>query len=200
MSETNNRRTRATRRKATRHMAMCAVLCALSVVVLAFGTLLEILDLTSAFLAATVILLILMSYGPRYAWLSYAVTGVVGLIFMPQSLAVWTYIGLAGYYPVIKRPLDRLPRAMAWLVKLALFAAVMALCLAVFHFLILGGEGSLLDSFLRLFDEESGKTAMAWAVLGLSLFTYVLFDLLLDRLTILYCLRWQKRVEKWMKP
>ena len=34
----------------------------------------------------------------------------------------------------------------------------------------------------------------------MSAFTYILFDLLIDRLLILYYLRWQKRVEKWMKP
>jgi hypothetical protein len=41
---------------------------------------------------------------------------------------------------------------------------------------------------------------VAWAVIVLSLFTYILFDLLIDRLLVLYYLRWQKRVERWMKP
>jgi hypothetical protein len=37
-------------------------------------------------------------------------------------------------------------------------------------------------------------------VVGLSVFTFILFDLLIDRILILYYLRWQKRVERWMKP
>jgi hypothetical protein len=41
---------------------------------------------------------------------------------------------------------------------------------------------------------------MAAAVIILSMFTYILFDLLIDRLLILYYIKWQKRVEKWMKP
>ncbi len=183
-----------------RRVAMCSVLCALSTVILGIGTLLDIIDLTSATLAAIVPLLINLSYGPRYALLSYAVTSTLGLLFMPQSFAVWSYIGLMGYYPVLKRVFDRLPRVLGWLIKTLLFSVVMGLCLVAFHFLVMGGEGTLADSFLRLFDEESGKAVMAWAILGLSFFTFVLFDILLDRLLILYRLRWKRRIDRWMKP
>ena len=197
----NGRKTRRSgTRGATHRMVTCAILCALSTVALAIGTILEIIDLTAAAMAAVIVLLIYLCYGARYALLSYAVTGALGVMLLPQSLAVWSYIGLMGYYPVIKSRLDRLPRILAWLVKLLLFCVVMSLCLVVFHFLVLGGEGSLTDSFLRLFDEEEGKTLMAWAVLGLSLFTYVIFDLMLDRLRIIYEIRFRRRVEKWMKP
>ncbi len=185
---------------ATRRMAMCAILCALSVVALGIGTLLEIMDLSAACAASVVVLLILLTYGPRYALLSYAVTGVLGIILMPQSLAVWTYVGLMGYYPIIRGRLERLPRVLAWVIKLLLFAAVMAACLLIVHFLLLGGEGSLMDSLCALTGEADSRALMVWAVLGLSLFTFVIFDILLGRLILLYRFRWQSRVEKWMKP
>ena len=197
----DGRKTRHTgTRGATRRMVTCAILCALSTVMLGIGTVLEIIDLTAAAMAAVVILLIYLCYGARYALLSYAVTGALGVVLLPQSLAVWSYVGLMGYYPVIKSRLDRFPRILGWVIKLLLFAVVMGLCLVVFHFLVFGGEGSLADSFLRLFDEEEGKTLMAWGVLGLSLFTYVIFDLMLDRLRVIYELRFRRRVEKWIKP
>ncbi len=169
-------------------------------VVLGIGTILEIIDLTSSALAAVIILLIYLCYGTRYALLTYAVTSVLGAILMPQSLAVWTYLGLMGYYPVTKHHMDRLPKLLAWIIKLLLFATVMAVCLLIFHFLIYGGEGSIADSFLKIFDEESGKTWMAWAILGLSLVTFVIFDLLLDRLIFLYHIHFKRQIEKWMKP
>ncbi len=179
---------------------MCAVLCALSVAILGIGALIEIMDLSAACLAAAVILLIFLTYGTRPALLSYAVTGVLSAVLMPQSLAVWTYIGLVGYYPVIQRRLVRLPRILSWAIKLLLFTVVMLGCLLIFHFLILGGEGSLPDSFKTFFGEGDSRAVMAWAVVGLSLFTFVIFDLLIERLVIIYRLRWQKQVEKWMKP
>ena len=54
----------------TRRLATCSVLCALAVVVMGLGALVEIMDLTAAALAALVILPILLTYGTRYALLS----------------------------------------------------------------------------------------------------------------------------------
>ena len=179
---------------------MCAVLCALAVVMLGLGAVIEVIDITAAAVAALVLLPILLCYGARYAWLSYAVTGVLGVLLMPQSLGAWMFAGLTGFYPIVKQKLDRLPRVLGWAVKLLLLAAVLFLYLGVFYFILLGGEGSLFDAFLKGFGEEDGTPLMAWAVIILSLFTYIIFDLLIDRLLILYYLRWQKRVERWMKP
>ena len=192
------RRTR--RSHTTRRIAMCAVLCALAVVMLGLGAVIEVIDITAAAVASLVLLPILLCYGARYAWLSYAVTGVLGVLLMPQSLGAWMFAGLTGFYPIIKQRLDRLPRILGWTVKLLLLTAVLLLYLAVFYFIMLGGKGSILDAFLKGFGEEGSPPVMAAAVIILSMFTYILFDLLIDRLLILYYIKWQKRVEKWMKP
>ncbi|MBQ9151978.1 MAG: hypothetical protein IJX72_06985 [Clostridia bacterium] len=198
MEKPNRNQNRRERRLTTRRMVTCALLCALAVVFLGMGALIEVFDLTAAAVAALILLPVLLCYGGKYAWLSYAVTAVLGVMLMPQSLATWTFAGLTGYYPIIKNRLDRLPRVLGWIVKLLLLTAVLCLYLAVFHFLVMGGEGSFADSFLKGFGEAEGSTYMAWAVIGLSVFTYVLFDILIDRLLVIYYLRWQKRVEKWM--
>ncbi len=184
----------------TRRMAMCAVLCALSVVVLGLGTVIEVLDLTAAVMAAIVILPVLLCYGTRYALLTYAVTAVLAVILMPQSLAAWMYAGLMGFYPILKRRLDRLPRVLAWVVKLVLLGAVMVLYLLVLYVLVLGGEGSVTEALLLGFGEVGGSTVLAWVAVGLSVFVMVIFDFLIDRLLILYRLKWRRPVEKWMKP
>ena len=194
----NRSSNRRERRRTTRRMVTCALLCALAVVFLGLGALIEVFDLTAAAAASLILLPVLLCYGARYALLSYAVTSVLGLILMPHSLAAWIFAGLVGYYPAIKQKLDRLPRVLGWSVKLVLLTAVMLLYLAVFHFVVMGGEGSLIDSFLVGFGEAGGSAYMAWAVIGLSLFTFILFDILIDRMLILYYLRWQKRFEKWM--
>ena len=194
---------RRSTRHTTRRMATCGVFCALAVVMLGLGAVIEVLDITAAAAAALVLLPILLCYGTRYAWLSYAVTALLGVLLMPHSFAAWMYAGLAGFYPMVKKRLDRLPRLLGWPIKLLLLTAVLLLYLAVFYFILLGGEGSFMDTFLMGFGEPSdtspaGGAVMAWAVVGLSVFTYVLFDILIDRLLVLYYIRWQKRVEKWM--
>lgn len=198
MGDMNNRNTRRERRRATRRMVTCALLCALAAVCLGLGAVVEVFDLTAAAAAALILLPVLLCYGTRYALLSYAVTAVLGVILMPQSLAAWTYAGLLGYYPAIKQKLDRLPRVLGWLVKIVLLCGVILLYLAVFHFIVMGGEGTLVDSFLAGFGEVDGSILAAWIVVGLSLGTFVLFDILIDRVLILYYLSWQKRFEKWM--
>ncbi len=191
------------RRRATRRMVTCALLCALAVVCLGMGALLEVFDLTAAAAAALVLLPILLCYGGKYALLSYAVTAVLGCVLMPQSLGAWMFAGVTGYYPLIKQKLDRLPRILGWIIKLAILTAVMVGYLALFYFIALGGEGSFTNAFFAGFGEpsESGSgsgAVTAWLVVILSVLTYVLFDLLIDRLLVLYYIRWQKRVEKWM--
>ena len=65
----------------------------------------------------------------------------------------------------------------------------------------LGGHiPSFTDAFFAGFGEADEPPVMAWAVVGLSVFTFVLFDLLIDRLLVIYYIRWKKRVDKWMKP
>lgn len=190
---------RRNRTHTARRTAMCAVLAALAVVVLALGTLLQILDLTAAAVAALVVLLVFLCYGSRYAWLTYAVIGVLGVLLMPQSMASWTFVALLGYYPIIKQKFDRLPRVLAWVIKLLLCTAILGVCFLVIHFLMLGG-GDIKTSFVTFFGGGDGKTLMAWAVVGLSIFTFVLFDLLIDRALVIYYIKWQRRVEEWMKP
>lgn len=171
----------------------------MAVVLLGVGALIEVFDLTAAAAASLALLPILLCYGARDALLSYAVTAVLGVILMPQSLAAWMYAGLVGYYPIIKQRLDRLPRVLGWLIKLVLLTAVMLVYLFVFYLVVLGGEGSFAEAFLAGFGEAGGSSYMAWAVIGLSVLTFVLFDILIDRLLILYYIKWQRRVEKWMK-
>ena len=187
-------------RKTTRRVATCGVFCALAVVMLGLGAVIEVLDITASAAAALILLPVLLCYGGKFAWLTYAVTAILGVLLMPHSLAAWMYAGLTGFYPMVKRGLDKLPLLLGWAVKLLLLTAVLLLYLAVFYFILLGGEGSFTDAFLKGFGEADSPPVMAWAVVGLSVFTFVLFDLLIDRLLVLYYIKWQKRVERWMKP
>lgn len=190
---------RRSTRTATRRLTVCALLSALAAVALALGGLIEVVDITCSVLAAVVLLPVLLSYGPRYALLSYAVTSVLGVILMPHSLAAWMFVGLTGYYPTVKRYVDRLPLVLRWVVKLLLVALVLAACLLLFYLIMLGGTGSLTEAFLGAFGDGEGSILLAWVFVALAVATFVLFDILLDRLAFVYRVRWAKRVEKWMK-
>lgn len=179
---------------------MCGVFCALAVVLLGIGAIAEIADITAAAFSALLLLPILLCYGEKYAWLSYAVTATLGLVLMPQSLGSWMFALLTGFYPIIRGRLQRLPRILGWIFKLLLLAVVLAIYFVAFYFLMLGGEGSLTDAFLKCFGDAGGAPILSFLFIGLMVATYLLFDFLIDRLLVLYYLKWQKRVERWMKP
>ena len=54
-------------RHTTRRVATCGVFCALAVVVLGMGAIIEVLDITASAVAALTLLPILLCYGKKYA-------------------------------------------------------------------------------------------------------------------------------------
>ena len=185
--------------KKAKKTALCGMLIALSVVLMATTTIVPIAMYIMPILTGVIVILVLRAVGVKYALGVYIATSVLCLILITDKEAALTYALIFGYYPIIKQKFDRLPRVLAWVIKLLLCTAILGVCFLVIHFLMLGG-GDIKTSFVTFFGGGDGKTLMAWAVVGLSVFTFVLFDLLIDRLLILYYIKWQKRVERWMKP
>ena len=186
-------------RAAAKRLAASSVLCAVAVVAMGLGAVVEVLDLTAAAMASVVLLPILLTYGDYYALLAYAATAVLGVILMPQTLTSWLFLGLLGYYPILKRHIDRLPRPLAYLCKLALVSAALAVCFLLMYLIMFGGQGDVGEAFLATFGEAGGSYLLAWAFVAVSVFTFGIFDLLIDRLLILYRLKWKGRIDKWMK-
>lgn len=183
----------------TKRLALSAVMCALSVVMLGMGAILEVLDITASMLASLFLLPLLLCYGNGYTLMAYAVTSLLSLILMPHSFSPWMYAGLLGYYPMVKHKLDRLPRALAYFLKGILLLTALGVYFVIFYFLMLQGSGSLLDAFLKAFGEEDGGAVMGWVTVALAFISFFAYDLLIDRVLILYRYKWQERVERWMK-
>lgn len=182
----------------TKRLALSAVLSALGVVILGFGAVLEVMDITTTMLASLLLLPIMLCYGNGYAFMSYAVTGILSLILMPHSFAPWMYLGLAGYYPMVKAKFDRLPKALSYLLKALLVLAALAAYFVAFYLIMMQGAGSLTDAFTLAFGEEGDSAWMGWAAIALAYVAFFAYDLLIDRLLILYRYKWQSRIEKWM--
>ncbi|MBO5109525.1 MAG: hypothetical protein J6D21_02305 [Clostridia bacterium] len=192
------RRRNQTARK-TKRLALCAVLCALGVVILGFGAILEVMDITTTMLASLLLLPIMLCYGNGYAFMTYAVTGLLSVILMPFSFAPWMYLGLAGYYPMVKAKFDRLPKLISILLKAILVLVALSAYFIAFYFLMMQGAGSLSDAFTLAFGEKGDPSWMGWVAVALAYIAFFAYDLLIDRLLVLYRYRWQARVEKWMK-
>ena len=132
------------------------------------------------------------------AWAWYGAVSILSLLLGPDKEAAAIFLAL-GYYPILKRHIDRLPRPLAYLCKLALVSAALAVCFLLMYLIMFGGQGDVGEAFLAAFGEAGGSYLLAWAFVAVSVFTFGIFDLLIDRLLILYRLKWKGRIDKWMK-
>ena len=171
---------RGERKKATRRLAVSALLAALGVVLLLLGSLVEVLDLSMAAIASLLAVFAVIEIGGRYPMLIYAVTSVLSLLLLPVKTAALIYFVFAGYYPILKAVLEgRLAKPLAWVLKTVIFCAAVALGL-------LAAEKVFLMDLSWLF-------ANWWFLLCL-LPVFVLYDVALTRLISAYLNKWRARL------
>lgn len=169
----------------TRRMTVCAVLCALNIVIMYLGTIIEVLDLSMSVTASLACIFAVIEMGGSYPWLIYAATGVLSLVLLPFPKTVaFIYVLFSGYYPILKAHIERLNRPLAWVAKLALFNVALTALVVLSTWILHIPEG--------LFE------ANVWVyLLGNSLF--VLYDIALTSMITAYLRIWRKRLRIRMK-
>lgn len=156
----------------TRRITACAVCAALGIVIMTLGSLVEVLDLSTAALASMLLIFAVIEIGGVWPWLTYAATGILALL-LPLKTAAIFYL-LAGYYPLIKEKLERIrSRVLTWIIKLLGFNAVLILCYII------------VKHILMLPDALDGLT---WLAIPIANITFVLYDIALTRIISYYIL------------
>ena len=182
-------------RSKTKRLTLSGALVALTVVMLWLGSLVEVLDLVTVFTASLFIAFSVCEFGVAWSVLPYFASAVLALLLMPGRFISWEYALLVGALPLLKALFEKIPaKPLAFLGKFAAFNALFAGVLCIFHFFF-GG----------LFVETTlfGVTFPVWSVpLILVLFgnlCFLLYDILLTRMVVLYYARFHQRVERWLK-
>ena len=164
-------------------IALGGVLAALAVVFLMLGGLVPMATYACPMLAS-ILLVPLREELPLpmcAGW--YAVVSILAVLLCPDKETAMVFVFL-GWYPLAKPALDRLPRLPRLLGKLLAFnvsmAALYALLILVFRLEALVQEA-----------KETGLV-MLLVILLLGNLSFLLFDVLLGRLTVLYRIRHKK--------
>ena len=161
----------------SRKMALCAVTAALSVVILCLGGLIPIATFACPMLAMLCLICPVCEYGAGPSFLVYAATAFLSLLLGPDKELALFYLFL-GWYPCVRSNLDRIPSLVRWAVKCALFTGAVTLMYVLILFLF------RLEAVVVEFSEYS--TAMLAGMLALGNGTFLLFDLILARFSLLY--------------
>jgi len=175
----------------TKRLTVSALLAAMGVALLLVGALFETLDLTMAALASFLCIFAVIELGGFYPWLIFAVTGILSVLLMPQSMGGWFYLLFFGCYPIFKEKLERLNKYFAWIIKIVLLNVALIICIAVASFLFYGGD--ILTTFNFIFGDAEKGTKMAIAVYALVNLVFVIYDIALTRLISFYLIKLRHR-------
>lgn len=165
----------------SRQMALCGLLTALAVVVMALAGAIGIGTFLGPMLAMAVLLPLLEEYGAKTALLAYVATSVLGVLIVPELELALVY-GAFGWYPILRPKLNRIsPRPVRAALKVTLCTAMILLLYGVL-LQLLGMTADLLGI----------GTVWKLALLVLGIATFLLMDPALGRLTFL----WRKKFRK----
>lgn len=166
-----------------RQIALGGIFAALAVVILLLGGMIQVGTYVAPMLAALP-LVILLAELPRSLCLGwYCIVALLGVLLCPDKETAFVFVFL-GWFPLAKPGLDRLPKLPGLLCKLLIFnastAALYALLILVFR----------LDALVQE-AQETGMILLI-AILLLGNLSFILFDLVLGRLTALYRIKHKK--------
>ena len=172
-------------RRETRELALAGMLAALGAVLLGLGGLVPLATYAAPVLASAAVLIAREECRAGPAFGCYAVSAALGLLLSPDREAALLYAFL-GYYPLLKPRLDALrPRPLRALAKLLLCCAAVGAMYALLIFVFRS------DAVVREAAETSPALLAATAALGAVVF--FVYDLALERLTIVYRRRKPRR-------
>ncbi len=172
------------RKTTAAQLALCGLLCALAIVIMLLGGIIPIATFCCPMLASLLLVPILRECGSRLAWAWYVAVAILSCLLGPDKEAAAIYVFL-GYYPIVKRRIDKWKQPIRLLSKLLLFHLAIGIMYALLLFVL------KMDA---LRQELSGLgTAMLIVLLLMGNVTFFLFDALLPRVAMLYEVRFRRK-------
>ena len=162
-------------------IAFCGLMTALSVVLMLAGGIIPIATYAVPMMAGILLLPVLIEYGKKSAWTSYAAVSLIVLMLGIDKEAAFFYIFL-GYYPILKWDIERMNRKSLKLpIKLLVFNVSLVLMYALL------GLVMNMDAVMQEFT-DMGAVLLLVFILTLNA-CLLLFDRLMLPLVYIYANR-----------
>ncbi len=166
-------------RRKTHAVAFTGILTALCVVFLYLGSVIEVLDYTVSALGGIIVTLATVEYGSRAGIAVWLGSSVISLLLFPSNLSSLLFVLFCGWYSLVKSVFERQKRIISVVLK----ALTFNLSLAVIAFIT-----------IKLLISEAVSLPVIIAMVLIANVTFFIYDLLLNRLILLYVLKYRKKL------
>lgn len=150
----------------TKRLTICAMMAAVSVVLMLLGAVLQLGTYAAPLLTGMLLIPIGNRYGRRYQVMLWLVIAVLCFMLIPAAEQNMMFAGLFGWYPIVHPTLQKLPKLLRQLVKLLLFNGT-----------VIAMEALL----LWVIAPEAMEPGMMLVLLALGNVTFLLYDYLIPK-------------------
>lgn len=176
--------------KTSMKVALSGVVCALSVMVMLL-TIIPTLEISLPVLAGILLTVIVLEIGAKWGIAAYVVVALLSLFIAPSVESKVLFIAFFGYYPILKRYIERLRFAgWRWLVKLVVFNVAVV---AAYVFLLNATTAIQAEDFTFF------GVYLPVVLLLVGNGVFVIYDIALSRLISMYLYVWQPRLHKLLR-
>ena len=95
------------------------MIIALSTVLMVLGAMVDVLDLSVCALASLFVAFVYIEIGSPYTFCVWLATSLLTFVFFPGSIIWLEYLLVFGIYPILKAYIEKLPRKVWIILKLA---------------------------------------------------------------------------------
>lgn len=165
-----------------KRMAFCGMAAALMLVLMLLGTLIPLSTYLCPMLAGALAVPVVWELGEGSGWLVYVAVSVLCLFLAPDKEAALLYVLLLGWYPILRPRLQHIRlRPFRVALKLVLFNASLCAVYALLLFVLVSPDLQA--------EAETWTLPGLGGMLLLGNVTFLLYDLLLARLTDRYVMK-----------
>lgn len=174
--------------KKTKITALSGMLAALTVLLLFFGSVVQIFAYVAPLISGLIMIILINNVNKRSAWTVFAVSSLVAVFLLPDKECALTYVFFFGWYPMVKDSFDK--------IKIKILRIVAKL--AVYNVAVVFSQLACIYVFGIPFDTVFGVWGTVILLLLANLL-FALYDRLFVLLSFIYMKKYYSKVKRFLK-
>ena len=162
---------------------------AIGVVFLLIGSVLQVLDISSAAIAGLVIVIAVIEIRGKYPVLIYFAVSLISLLILPNRFPAIFFILFGGLYPIFKAHFERFHPVVSWTLKFSMFNMVLWFLIFLVRFLI--SRETIVPQENLWFLENFRIVVFLVANLA-----FLLYDIVMTKIILLYIVKARKLLKR----